>query len=422
MQREETAMAKGLVLAGGGAKGSYQIGVWKALQEMGWQPDIITGTSIGSLNGALLAQGDYEIARSMWLMVQTEDILTLPEDNSLPEISAFVQDALRSGGMDVTPLEKVVYRLLDEPRLRRGPVKFGLVTVEKKTLKACELPLEEIPEGMLAEYLLASSACFPALRPRVIDGKKFIDGGYRDNMPFNLAKRMGATELVTVDISGIGITKPNLTGLPTTAIHCYWDLGDLFEVDAAQAAYNMELGYNDTYRAFGQLRGTAYAIRPQQAMEQLAPLRRAYHACLREVTASERALDLSVRTALAQFHAEDKPMEVLECAARAVHVDPTPIYSVAQLARAFVESCHAEDFRRLEGLFDPDGPDRLDVLRGLTDPQELVAAIAWQAWHKLAEPAPRLDVLDESQDPVLPLAWFADKPTQSYTLPEKTQD
>ena len=413
-------MAKGLVLAGGGAKGSYQIGVWKALMEMGWQPDIITGTSIGSLNGALLAQGDYEIARSMWLTMQEQDVLTLPEDNSLPEISAFVHDAIHSGGMDVTPLERTVYKMLDEKRLRAGKTKYGLVTVEKKTLKACELSLEEIPEGMLAEYLLASSACFPALRPRIIDGKQFIDGGYRDNMPFNLAKRMGATELVTVDISGIGITKPNLTGLPTTAIHCYWDLGELFEVDGAQAARNMELGYNDTYRAFGHLRGTAYAIRPQQAMDQLAPLRRAYTACLRELTETERALDLSVRTALAQFHPEDKPMEVLECAAKAVAVDPTPIYSVAQLAKAFLERCDDERFRRLEGLFDPEGPDRLDVIRGLTDPQELVAAIAWQAWHKLAQPV-AVDVLDESQDPPMPLEWFADKPTQSFALPPKKE-
>ena len=44
-----------LVLAGGGARGSYQVGVWRALTELGWRPGIITGTSVGSLNGALFA-------------------------------------------------------------------------------------------------------------------------------------------------------------------------------------------------------------------------------------------------------------------------------------------------------------------------------------------------------------------------------
>ena len=391
-------MAKGLVLAGGGAKGSYQIGVWKALTELNWMPEIITGTSIGSLNGALLAQGAYETARAMWLTLNEEDILTLPAENSLPEISAFVKDAIRSGGMDVTPLEKIVTRFVDEEKLRQGDIKFGLVTVEQKKLKACELTLDEIPEGRLAEYLLASAACFPALRPRIIDGKKFIDGGYRDNMPFNLAKRMGATELVTVDINGIGITKPNLTGLPTIAVHCYWELGDLFSVNQEQAQRNMELGYNDTFRAFGKLRGTAYAIRPEHAREQLAALRKPYNACMRRLADATLALELTGKAALSMFHAVDKPMAFLECAAKAAGVDPTPIYTVEELAQAFLNAYKPENFQRLDGLFDPDGPDGLDILRGITDPQELVAAVAYQAWSPQFAPD-QWDVLDEASDP-----------------------
>ena len=46
---------RALVLAGGGARGSYQVGVWRALTELGWRPQIITGTSVGSLNGAMFA-------------------------------------------------------------------------------------------------------------------------------------------------------------------------------------------------------------------------------------------------------------------------------------------------------------------------------------------------------------------------------
>ncbi len=42
----------------------------------------------------------------------------------------------------------------------------------------------------------ASSACFPALRPREIDGVKYIDGGWRDNMPLDLVAKMGAAELL----------------------------------------------------------------------------------------------------------------------------------------------------------------------------------------------------------------------------------
>ena len=182
------------------------------------------------------------------------------EDAPLSELHAFLKDAVTQGGMDVTPLEAIVERVLDEDRLRTSPIRLGLVTVEQKTLKARELPLEEIPEGKVKDYLLASAACFPALRAHTIDGVSYLDGGYRDNMPTALAQKMGAEELVCVDLEGVGITRPNRTGLPTTLIRSYWELGDILHFEPATARRNIELGYHDTLRAFGRLRGCAYAV------------------------------------------------------------------------------------------------------------------------------------------------------------------
>ncbi|WP_242596389.1 patatin-like phospholipase family protein [Enterococcus ureasiticus] len=54
-----------LVLGGGGARGAYQIGVWQALEELGISLKIITGTSVGALNGALILQDDFEAAKNM---------------------------------------------------------------------------------------------------------------------------------------------------------------------------------------------------------------------------------------------------------------------------------------------------------------------------------------------------------------------
>ena len=53
---------RALVLAGGGAKGSYQIGVWRALEKLHWKPDIITGASVGTLNGCLFTMGKIDEA------------------------------------------------------------------------------------------------------------------------------------------------------------------------------------------------------------------------------------------------------------------------------------------------------------------------------------------------------------------------
>ena len=158
---------KALVLAGGGARGSYQVGVWRALTELGWRPQIITGTSVGSLNGAMFALDLYETARDMWMSIRSQDVMELPEENAdLSELHAFLREVVRDGGMDVTPLEEIVERVLDEDALRASPIRFGLVTVEKRGLKPRELTLEDIPAGKVKDYLLASAACFPALRAK----------------------------------------------------------------------------------------------------------------------------------------------------------------------------------------------------------------------------------------------------------------
>ena len=186
-----------LVLAGGGARGSYQVGVWRALMELDWHPQIITGTSVGSLNGAMFALDLYEPARDMWTSIRSQDVMELPEENAdLSELHAFLREVVRDGGMDVTPLEEIVERVLDEDALRASPIRFGLVTEEKRGLKPRELTLEDIPAGKVKEYLLGSAACFPALRAKQIDGVQFLDGGYRDNMPTALAQKKGAEELV----------------------------------------------------------------------------------------------------------------------------------------------------------------------------------------------------------------------------------
>jgi len=67
----------GLVLAGGGAKGAYQIGVWKALQEKGIEVDVVSGSSIGALNATLIVSGDWAKANELWLKLSTLQLVRL---------------------------------------------------------------------------------------------------------------------------------------------------------------------------------------------------------------------------------------------------------------------------------------------------------------------------------------------------------
>ena len=347
---------KALVLAGGGARGSYQVGVWRALTELGWNPQIITGTSVGSLNGAMFALDLYETARDMWTSIRSQDVMELPEETrNLTELHQFLRDVVRAGGMDVTPLEEIVERVLDEDALRASPIRFGLVTVEKRGLKPRELPLEEIPKGKVKDYLLASAACFPALRAKQIDGVQFLDGGYRDNMPTALAQKMGAEELVCVDLEGVGITLPNRTGLPTTMVRSYWELGDILHFDPDTARRNIELGHYDTLRAFGRLRGCAYAVaKNEQTAQDAAAFRQRFDAVQKAVKA-KYPVTLTADLALKLANMQDAELAPLEAAAEDVGVDPTRYYTVETLAKAFLETCDRNRIEGFEPLFEGSG-------------------------------------------------------------------
>lgn len=389
-------MAKGLVLAGGGAKGSYQVGVYKALTELDWHPDVIVGASVGCLNAALFVLGKDKEAAELWQSLETKSVLELPKGKSHEELREFFLDVVKSGGLDLEPLGETIDRYLDEDALRAAPVGYGLVMTEMNTMRSVQCPLESIPHGELKAYMMGSSACFPALRPREINGVRYIDGGWRDNMPLGLAKAMGATELIGVDVDGIGYTRPNTTGLPTRIIRSHWDLGPLLEFDGERAARNITLGYFDTMRAFGRMGGTAYPILPA-ADGFLPSFARAYQNVLQAAVARAPALALAEQTARRLKH-YPQPFEQdllaptagalapLELAAEEMGVSPEMPVTPRLLAFTFLGSFErdpADKFRNLLGR--DDGPVVGEAAMAAAAPDEFVTAVVSAALSDMAE-------------------------------------
>ena len=369
---------KALVLAGGGARGSYQVGVWRALMELDWHPQIITGTSVGSLNGAMFVLDLYETARDMWLTIRSKDVMELPEDNAdLSALHSFLRRVVKAGGMDVSPLEEIVERVLDEDALRKAEIRFGLVTVEQRGLKPRELPLEQIPEGRVKDYLMASAACFPALQARDIDGVKFLDGGYSDNMPTGLAKDMGAEELVCVDLEGVGITRPNLTGLPTTMVRSYWELGDILHFDPDTARRNIALGYHDTLRAFGRLRGCAFAVANSPASSADAAVFRAKFELVQKQVREKYPVTLTADAALLLAKMKDADLAPLEAAAEDAGVDPAGYYTTHTLADAFLAKCDQARMQSFAPLFEGSADAAQAALAALL-PNTFLQALVWR--------------------------------------------
>ena len=91
----DTNKEYGLVLEGGGAKGAYQIGAWKALKEAGIHVKGIAGTSVGALNGALIAMDDFEKAERIWETIRYSRVMDVDDElveqlktSSLKDIAA----------------------------------------------------------------------------------------------------------------------------------------------------------------------------------------------------------------------------------------------------------------------------------------------------------------------------------------------
>ncbi len=265
-------MKQAVVLGGGGSRGSYQIGVWEALRQLGYQYDFVCGTSVGALNAAIMVQDDFETALKMWCSITSGDVMELPY-NEDPEASksksymlrAFIDSFVKEGGFDPSPLEKTIRSVIDEEKIRNSSIDFGLVTVLFPSMKPYILTKQTIPFGKLCDYLMASAACYPAMKGRKIDGKTYVDGGYYSNVPIDLALRNGAERIVAVDLESIGIVRPvKDSSVPVTRIHSRWDLGNFLIFDPESAKRNISLGFNDTMKAFGVYDGEWYTFYKDQ--------------------------------------------------------------------------------------------------------------------------------------------------------------
>ena len=110
---------------------------------------------------------------------------------------------------------------------------------------------------------MASSACFPAMKPWEIDGQQYIDGGYCDNLPIQMAVDAGAEEIIAVDLNAVGVKRKLKESWPAelTIIEPLDDLGFLLSFDEDRSKVNMRRGYFDAMKAFGLMEGRDYAFK-----------------------------------------------------------------------------------------------------------------------------------------------------------------
>lgn len=184
----------GLVLAGGGAKGAYEVGVYKALKKLELIDNIkvISGTSIGSINALLFAMDNPKVINKSWNNLKYSNFIFNQEDDKTPKLDS-VLEKIKSINTESSLFEQI--KLSDIGLISQSGVKnfieeyvdINKVKESGKDLYACaynidqERPeyfkLNDCTEEEIKDRVLASSAVPHMFKPIVIDGIRYADGG-----------------------------------------------------------------------------------------------------------------------------------------------------------------------------------------------------------------------------------------------------
>jgi NTE family protein len=183
----------GFVLGGGGSLGAVQVGMLQALAERGVFPDLVVGTSVGSLNGAVLAmdpKGAVNRLNRIWPRIRRQMVFP---GGPLAQLRTLQQG--RTHVFPNTGLQSLITALLPaNATFARLSLPFGAVSTDVATAAPYV-----VTTGPLVPALLASAA-IPGIFPAVsIEGRLLYDGGVVANVPVTQALAMGARSLVVLD-------------------------------------------------------------------------------------------------------------------------------------------------------------------------------------------------------------------------------
>lgn len=263
----------GLVLEGGGAKGAYQIGAWRALRENGVKIKGVSGTSVGALNGGMVCMEDVDHAYEIWENISYSKIMDV-DDQMMNELFSgdlkkinFLE-ILKNGfkilgdrGFDVSPLRELIAKATDEEKIRKSPMEFYVTTFSITDRKPLDVDVKALPEGQISEMLLAS-AYFPAFKTEKIHGKVYTDGGVTDRVPTDCLIKRGYKDIIVLRINGFGVEKPIKIPEDVRVINISPEvnLGGVLEFDAKKSKRNLKLGYYDAIRMLYGLEGIRYYL------------------------------------------------------------------------------------------------------------------------------------------------------------------
>lgn len=258
----------GLVFSGGGAKGAYQIGVWKAMKELHMEEWIagISGASVGGLNGALFACGDYERAEDAWKQVNMCSIF----DPDLAMIDG------TEGAFSREEMLTLIRYYLDITKLTKCdlPVYCSVSRVLPERKFAGDYERLDGKTQYAIEQLLLATSALPVIYEAVdYEGVLYRDGGLTDNCPIRPLYDLGYRKIIIVgldkDMKRFETDYADVEFLSVYPSHPLgYLLNGVLNFRQKYIEFGRQLGYKDGLRIFRAYQeGTLDTVRMQQLAE-----------------------------------------------------------------------------------------------------------------------------------------------------------
>lgn len=263
----------GLALEGGGVRGSYQAGVYMAMYEYGIKIDGVCGTSIGALNGAVIASGKGEYLPEIWRSLNIGRVFGFSDPfvdalnsktfniNLAVETMANLFRIILNKGIELNGVKEVIDKYLDIDNLINNKIDFGLCTVKLKDLKPLYIYKEDMTKDKIKDYILASCYLPIFKMEKIIDDNYYLDGGFYDLGPVNMLLKKGYEKIYLVKVHGIGITRSYDESANVCVIESKRSLGGVIELNKNQVEENIKMGYYDALRIIKNYDGEKYVFK-----------------------------------------------------------------------------------------------------------------------------------------------------------------
>lgn len=317
----------GLTLSGGGGKGAYQIGVWQAMRDLGLDSQLsaISGTSVGGLNGAMFAQGKFEQAKSMWLNIESRNMLSIQDVPGLTSrlalltasgmISPMLSHVLSNKGFfKQDGLKSMIAEGLDAGRLVSSALPL---TVALHNCAANRVDYLSLRDSHTAADMLLGTAALPLIFDEVaIGGSTYTDGGFYwglahkqvDNTPIRPLIEAGCDTIVVVCLSPDDLSidprhYPGVRILPIIPANSLGGVTATLDFSNDGAARRMDQGYTDGLQIFRHLQAFLDNEAQYQALWDRA---RVAAEQARKLNASLYDMDTEHRQTVGDIHAFDR--------------------------------------------------------------------------------------------------------------------